>query len=129
MRKASGGFTLLELITVMFIISILAGIALPQFKGSVIAAKEAVLKENLFQLRDLIDQYYLDRGEYPASLEALVEEGYLRSLPKDPMTGLADWTTELAEPDQTDPGAPLGLYDVHSSSQGSGLNGVPYSEW
>jgi len=129
MRKASAGFTLLELITVMFIISILAGIALPQYRGSVIAAREAVLKENLFQLRDLIDQYQLDRGEYPDTLGELVEAGYLRSLPEDPITGAPDWTTELAEPDPTDPGADLGIYDVHSSSDGVGLNGVPYNEW
>lgn len=128
-RRAQAGFTLLELITVMFIISVLAGIALPRFRVSVIAAQEAVLKEDLFQLRDLIDQYHVDKGSYPPSLEALVEEGYLRKVPKDPMTGQPDWEVIFAEPDPSDPGAEVGVFDVRSTSAGVGLDGTPYAEW
>jgi general secretion pathway protein G len=129
-RDASGaGFTLLELIAVMFIISVLAGIALPRFQASVVAAREAVLAENLYQLRDLIDQYYIDKGRYPETLDALVEAGYLRKLPKDPFTGQAEWDVVFSEPDASDPGAEIGIFDVHSLAPGTATNGQPYAEW
>jgi general secretion pathway protein G len=128
-HRASGGFTLLELIAVMFIISVLAGIALPRFQASILAAREAVLAEDLYQLRDLIDQYYIDKGRYPPTLEALVEEGYLRKVPSDPFTGVADWEVVYSEPDASDPGAEIGVFDVHSNAAGSGSDGRPYSEW
>lgn len=127
--RSEAGFTLLELITVVAIISILAAVALPQYKVAIIQSREAVLKENLFRLRDLIDQYYVDKGKYPASLETLVEEGYLRRLPEDPMTRAADWTTIPAEPDADRPGEEPGLYDVKSSSPETSLSGTPYAEW
>ena len=125
---AERGFTLLELITVVSLIAILTAIALPNYKAAIIQAKEAVLREDLFQFRDRIDQYYADKGKYPESLEALLEQGYLRAIPADPMTGAPDWTVVPAEPDPDDPDA-TGIYDVKSASSALSLGGIPYSEW
>jgi general secretion pathway protein G len=127
--RSSGGFTLLELVTVVALISILAAIAIPQYKVSIIQSREAVLREDLFQFRDLIDQYYADKGEYPASLDALVEAGYLRQIPNDPMTGSPDWQVVYAEPDPDNPGEPAGIFDIHSASIDTSLSGTLYSEW
>jgi len=123
------GFTLIELITVVALVSILAAIALPNYRVAIIQSREAVLSENLFRLRDLIDQYYVDKGVYPPSLETLVEEGYLRKLPEDPFTRSADWTPVYSEPDPDRPGEPPGVYDVKSASELVSLAGTPYNEW
>ena len=128
-RARAAGFTLIELITVVALVSILAAIALPNYRVAIIQSREAVLKENLFRLRDLIDQYYVDKGQYPGSLEALVQEGYLRKLPEDPMTRAADWVPVYAEPDPDRPGEPPGVYDVKSASELPSLAGTPYNEW
>jgi general secretion pathway protein G len=126
--RGGAGFTLIELITVVAIIAILAAMALPQYKVAIIQSREAVLKENLFRMRDVIDQYYVDKGKYPASLEALVEEGYLRRLPEDPITHGTDWVTVL-EPEADPPGGEPGIYDVKSASTETSLSGTSYGEW
>jgi general secretion pathway protein G len=124
------GFTLIELLIVITIIMILAGIAMVQYRNSVQAADETVLRTNLFRMRDAIDQYYADKGKYPASLDALVSERYLRDVPIDPITReRTTWVTVPADPDPSNPGAGPGIYDVKSGAQGSGLDGKRYSAW
>jgi general secretion pathway protein G len=125
----SRGFTLLELITVVAIMSILVAIGLPNYKVAIIQSKEAVLREDLYRFRDLIDQYYADKGQYPESLETLVSAGYLRKLPVDPITNQANWEEVPAEPDPDNPDEKPGIYDVRSASAELALNGTPYNEW
>ena len=122
------GFTLLELIVVITIMGILVSIALPNYRNSVLSAREAVLRENLYRLRDLIDQYQSDKGKYPETLEALVTDGYLRKVPPDPIAG-EPWVEVPPETDSTSGDTPTGVFDVKSASGQVGLNGVPYNEW
>ena len=137
-RAAQGGFTLLELIIVVAVIGILATIALPRLLHTPERAKEAVLKTNLRAIRDVLDQYYADKGHYPPSLEALVEDGYMRAVPVDPITRSNDtWVPIFEEPDldeapaETDvpEGGEPGIIDVRSGAAGAGPDGTPYSEW
>ena len=124
------GFTLVELLIVISLISILAAMGLVQYRNSVTATKEATLRTDLFRMRDAIDQYYADKGKYPSSLDSLVSDGYLRKLPVDPITTSADtWTTVPAEPDPNNPSAEPGVYDVKSGAQGTGLDGSAYADW
>ena len=124
------GFTLVELLIVISLISILAAMGLVQYRNSVVSAREATLKTDLFRMRDAIDQYYADKGKYPSSLDSLVSDGYLRKVPEDPITKSPDtWVTVPAEPDPNSPSSDAGIYDVKSGAQGTGLDGSNYSDW
>jgi general secretion pathway protein G len=131
-KRGSRGFTLIELMIVIFIMLILVSIAIPNFTGSVQRARESVLRQNLFQLRDLISQYTLDKQKAPQALDDLVQAGYLKQIPKDPMTGQPDWVVEqqqddtLTSPDEQDQG---GIDDVHSASTANGSDGTAYNTW
>jgi len=119
------GFTLIELMIVMTIIGILVSIAQPNFQKAIIRAKETSLRRSLFVLRDVIDQYYADHGNYPESLETLVEEHYIRAIPEDPFTrSRTSWIVIPPEDSEES-----GVYDVHSGSDLVALNGTPYNEW
>jgi general secretion pathway protein G len=124
------GFTLIELLIVVTLLVILASIGMPQYQNSVRRSREAVLKEDLFRMRDAIDQYYADKNKWPQSLQDLVSDGYLREVPKDPMTDSAEtWVTEPADPDPSNPAAEPGIDNVKSGAEGTGLDGSNYSEW
>lgn len=129
--RTEAGFTLLELMIVMIIIATLAAIAVPAYKRNILDAKEAVLRADLHVMRDAIGSYTADKEKAPQSLEDLVTAGYLRAIPKDPITGRTDtWQTTmsdtLASIDQTDSG---GIDDVHSGAQRTALDGTEYSSW
>ena len=129
-RPSQLGFTMIELLVVLALIVILATMGMTQYRNSVVHAKEAVLKQDLFHMRDAIDQYYADKGQYPTTLDALVSEGYLRKLPEDPFTkSSTTWQTVPAEPDPNNPTAEPGVYDVKSGSDASALDGTKYSDW
>ena len=124
------GFTIIELMVVMSIIAILSTMALVQYRHSVLLAKESVLKDQLVKMRDAIDQYYADKTRYPGTLEALVSDGYLRSLPKDPLTNSSStWQAIPAEPDAANPAAEPGVYDVKSGADGNAMDGTRYADW
>ena len=128
--RSGAGFTLIELMIVMSLIVILASIGLTLYTNSVIRAKESVLKEDLFRMRDAIDQYYADKGKYPVTLDSLVSEKYLRSIPVDPFTNSADtWRSIQSEPDPTNPTADPGVYDVRSGSDQKAIDGTNYADW
>jgi general secretion pathway protein G len=129
-RTGSRGFTIIELMVVLALIVILASLAMVQYRRTIIYSKEAVLRDDLTKLRDAIDQYYADKNEYPPTLSALASAGYLRDIPKDPITESKDsWQEVPAEPDATNPTAGAGVYDVKSGSDGTALDGTRYSEW
>jgi general secretion pathway protein G len=124
------GFTLIELLIVLTLITILSTIGMAQYQRSVVYAREATLKEDLFRMRDAIDQYYADKNQYPSTLDALVSEGYMRKVPEDPFTkSNSTWQTVPAEPDPNNPAAEAGIYDVKSGSDQTALDGTAYSEW
>ena len=138
MSRSRSGFTLLELIIVVAVIGILATIAMPALKDVPRRAAEAVLKSDLRTFRDVIDQFHGDKGHYPATLDALVEAGYLRAIPRDPITKSTDtWLVVYEEfdleeqPAETDLPEDLqpGIIDVHSGSELLSLQGTPYSGW
>ena len=126
----AAGFTMIELLIVISIIVVLASMGMTQYRNSVIRAREAVLKEDLFRMRDAIDQYYADRNKYPSSLDDLVSEGYMREVPIDPMTQSKDsWQPVNAEANVNDTTAEPGVYDVKSGSDQLGLDGTRYADW
>jgi len=129
-RNKTRGFTLIELMVVISIILILISIAVPIYSQSILRAKESVLRQDLFAMRSVIDQYTMDKGKAPQSLDDLVQAGYLKEIPKDPFTNSRDtWQTVqedvLLSVDQNQPG----ISDVHSSATGAGTDGTPYSSW
>jgi len=129
-REPDQGFTMIELLVVMTLMVILATMGMTQYKASQTYAKEAVLKEDLFRLRDAIDQYYADKNQYPSTLDTLVSDGYLRKLPDDPFTkNSTSWQTVPAEPDPANPTAEPGVYDVKSGSDATALDGTKYADW
>jgi general secretion pathway protein G len=131
--RRAGGFTLIEMVIVFALIGILVGLGLPQYKYSLVKARETVLRENLTVLRKLIDQYYQDKGKYPASLQALVQDGYLRTMPMDPVTKSTETWVEVREtpsPDEYVLPDSLGVIDVKSGSDlKSPIDGTLYSSW
>ena len=122
LREAQG-FTLIELLIVVSIIGILATLAAPSYQASVIKAREAALRQDLFTMRDVLDQHRADQGKYPSSLQALVSAGYLRGIPKDPFTDSATSWQEMTD------AAEGGIFDVFSGSEFVGTNGTPYNRW
>ena len=134
MRRVRGtgpaGFTMIELLIVISIIVVLASMGMAQYRNSVVRAREAVLKEDLFRMRDAIDQYYADRNKYPSSLDDLVSDGYMREVPIDPMTQSKDtWQPVNAEANVNDTTPEPGIYDVKSGSDQTSLDGTRYADW
>ena len=124
------GFTIIELMVVMTIIVTLATIGMVQYRQSVQFAKESVLRDDLFKLRDAIDQYYADKNQYPPTLDDLVTAGYIRALPKDPITNsTTSWQSVPAEPDPNNPSVAPGVYDVKSGAEQNAIDGTRYSDW
>lgn len=128
--KQQKGFTLIELMIVVAVIALLVGVALPTYRHAVDRARESVLKENLFIIRQTIDRYFADKGYYPQGVQALVDEGYLRSLPVDPFTGEADWEEVPADADTSLNPAQSGggIWDVRSRASGETRTGVPFTD-
>ncbi len=117
------GFTMIELMIVVSIVGILATLAVPSYQASVVKAREAALRQDLSTLRDVLDQHKADQGKYPSSLSALVGAGYLRVIPKDPVTGSTTTWQEILDPVEG------GVVDVFSGSEFVGTNGTPYNRW
>ena len=129
LRTHRNGWTLVELTIVISLISILSAVAVVGYRNALTRSREAVLKEDLFRMREAIDQYHADTGDYPAALDALVTAGYLRAIPVDPFTSSAtSWVVEQPEFNAADPFA-AGVFDVHSGYDGTAIDGTTYSEW
>jgi general secretion pathway protein G len=126
----TNGFTMIEMLIVMALVVILASVGMTQYRNTITRAEEAVLKENLFRLRDAMDQFYADKNKWPSDLAELVSEGYIREVPVDPMTKSKDtWQTRQAEPDPNNPASAGGVDDVHSGSDRLALDGTRYADW
>jgi general secretion pathway protein G len=130
--KAEKGFTLVEILTVLVLIGILVSIALPIYHNQVVRAKESVLKENLWMIREALNQHYHDKGKYPNTLDDLVLGKYLRKVPMDPVTNSSEWELihfEPEDPEDFDPEIAEGIIDVKSLSDKESTDGTPYNEW
>jgi len=123
------GFTLIELMIVMAVIVILISVAIPYYQKSIVRAKETVLHSNLSAIRNAIDEYSYDKQKAPQTLQDLVTEGYLREIPKDPITGNNEWREVQEDASQSVDSSEPGLFDVHSESSKTSQEGTPYSEW
>jgi general secretion pathway protein G len=129
-RRSAAGFTLIELMIVMVLITILASIGLALYGNSITRAKEAALSQDLVEMRKAIDEYYADKNKWPADLQTLVSDKYLRFIPKDPFTNSADtWQTVFGEPDPSNPTAAGGISDVKSGSDATAQDGTRYADW
>lgn len=129
-HRSQSGFTLIEILIVLTLIVVLASMGMVQYSNSVQRSREAVLKEDLFRLREAIDRSYADKNAYPSGLQDLVTGGYIREIPEDPMTRSRDtWQTTPAEPDPNNVSAQPGIYDVKSGSELTSLDGTKYAEW
>src|SRR5712691_11036826 len=127
-NSQSRGFTLLELMIVISILIILVSVALPQYQKTITHARETILRDDLFKMRSLIDQYAADKGKLPQSLDDLVSSGYMREIPVDPFTDQKDWTVTTGY-DANSSSGEQGVTDIHSASPEVGSDGRPYSEW
>ena len=129
-QASARGFTMIELLIVMTLVVILASIGMVQYRNSITRAEEAALKENLFRMRDAMDQFYADKNKWPADLTELVSEGYIREVPTDPMTKSKDtWQTSAAAPDANNPASGGGIDNVKSGSDRTALDGSRYADW
>jgi general secretion pathway protein G len=129
-RRWQRGFTLIELMVVMAIISVLLAIAIPIYQKSLVRAKESVLRNNLFTIRSMIDEYTVDKQQAPQTLQDLVSDGYLRQIPQDPITGTdQSWRIIMEETPVGGSTSSPGIFDVKSGSDKNSLEGTPYAEW
>jgi general secretion pathway protein G len=128
-RRNEEAFTFIEMVIVIVMLGILLGIAVPIYQAQIRASKESVLKHNLAVIRERLDQFKADRNKYPASLTELVDNGYLREIPEDPMTSSNEWEEIHGDYDPNEPDAEPGIEDVRSRSTDIGVDGRPYSEW
>ncbi len=129
-NRLQRGFTLIELMIVMAIISVLLAIAIPIYQKSIIRAKESVLRNNIFTLRNMIDEYTVDKQKAPETLQDLVSDGYLRQIPQDPITNSNEtWRTTMEDTPIGGQNASPGIFDIHSGSDKTSLEGTPYADW
>jgi len=128
-RQRRRGFTFVEMMVVVTIIVILISMAIPIYNRAITRSKESVLHNNLFTIRTVLDNYCYDKAKCPQSLSDLVSEGYLRAVPIDPMTNAADWKVEMEDASQSISQSEPGIWEVHSNSDKTGLDGRPYAEW
>jgi general secretion pathway protein G len=128
-QRGRNGFTLIELMIVMAIIVVLISVAIPIYGKSIARAKESVLHNNLFAMRSAIDEYSYDKQKAPQQLSDLVSEGYLREVPKDPITGNNEWKIIMEDSSSSVNSTEPGIFDIRSESPKQSLEGTPYSEW